>query len=346
MLYVRKLIFALLPLLGVALLTACAAPVGVTDAESTTPAAEVAENSLTANVVAVEDAAARIQDNAVTALQFAPGGDAIYSGHADGAVVQRNAQGEAVALLDGHDAVVTELALGPAGARIASIGQDNSTILQSTNGSNSWESATELTMANSIDFRPDGEALAEAYWEKLLIWPLEDPSAGATQIEGLEPSIRLARYSPDGTTIAVSFANTGLAQPAILFLNAQDGSNLGNVTPTAMVTMLRFSPDGSRFATVTEEGVQVWGINDDAPSISLALTEVRALAFNADGSMLYSAAQPTQALEITQWNLADGEIAGSSTLDVMGNVAAAFAPDLTNVAVGYPDGSVKLSALE
>jgi WD40 repeat protein len=311
-----------------------------------TPATETPPESVSAPEVAVESAQAPTTDSPVQVLAYTPDGAMLVSGHEDGSLLRRDRAGAALAAFDGHEGAIVAMAVSPDGARIATIGADKRTRIQSADGSSVWTIPESLSLANSVDFSPDGETLAEAYWEKLEFWPMADPSAGATKAEGLEPSIRLARYAPDGSALAVALANTGLAQPAILHLDPQDGAVLRSVTPPMPVEALVYAPDASRYATATTAGVQIWTAEGAAPEQTLAVSDIRAMAFGPDGSSFYTAAQPGAALEVTRWSLEDGSALDSRTIDANGRAAVAFAPDLSAVAVGHADGTVTVTALE
>jgi WD40 repeat protein len=229
---------------------------------------------------------------------------------------------------------------------LASIGADKRTIIQSTDGSSVWAIPPGLSQANSIDFSPDGASLAEAYWEKLELWPMDDPSVGATRVEGLEPSIRLARFAPDGTRLTVALANTGLAQPAILHLDPESGEVLDSVTPNAPIEALVYSPGSQVFVTRSEEGLQVWPSKGSSPMLDLPMENVHALGFGPDGSTLFTAVQGEDMLEISSWNVQSGETVDSSELSVEGALTSAFAPDGAAVAVGNGDGTVIVQPLD
>jgi WD40 repeat protein len=311
-----------------------------------TPAPEAPPESAAAPEVQVESARAPTTESPVRVLAYAPDGAMLVSGHGDGMLLRRDTAGAAIAALNGHEGAIVAIAVSPDGARIATIGEDKRTRIQSADGSSVWTVPESLSLANSVDFSPDGETLAEAYWEKLEFWPMADPSTGATRAQGLEPSIRLARYAPDGSALAVALANTGLAQPAILHLDPQDGAVLRSVTPPMPVEALVYAPDGSRYATATAEGVQIWTAEGAAPEHTLDVTDVRAMAFRADGSSFYTAAQPGAELEVTRWSLEDGTALDSRTIDANGYAAVAFAPDLSAIAVGDADGAVTVTAIE
>ncbi len=311
-----------------------------------TPAGETPAESAAPPEVQIESAQAPTTESPVHVLAYAPDGAMLISGHGDGTLLRRDTAGAAIATLNGHEGAIVGIAVSPDGARIATIGEDKRTRIQSADGSSVWTVPESLSLANSIDFSPDGETLAEVYWEKLEFWPMSDPSAGATRAQGLEPSIRLARYAPDGSSLAVALANTGLAQPAILHLDPQDGTVLRSVTPPMPIEALVYAPDGSHYATATTAGVQIWTAEGATPEHTLDITDVRAMAFGPDGSSFFTAAQPGAELEVTRWSLDDGAALDSRTVDAGGSVAVAFAPDLSAVAVGDADGTVTVTPLD
>ncbi len=296
--------------------------------------------------VTIADAPVAETTSQVTALTYAPDGNTIYSGHADGAIIRRTADGAVETRLEGHDGEVVSLAVSPDGTRLASIGTDKLTLIQSTDGSSAWAISEPLSQANTIDFSPDGETLAEAYWEKLDLWPVADPSAGATPVEGLEPSIRLARYAPDGTRLSVALSNTGLAQPELIHLDPANGDTLATVTPDAAIETLLYGPGSQVFAALSDEAISIWPAAGERPIHTISLESVLTLGFSPNGVTLLTAQQGTNALTIGAWNVESGEASGSTELSVIGTVTPAFAPDGTAVAIGHDDGSVTISLLE
>ncbi|MCB9139421.1 MAG: WD40 repeat domain-containing protein [Caldilineaceae bacterium] len=331
--YSRKQAGLLALFLGLALiLAACSTPASESAA---TPEAQIETVEISA-----EDAPAQNTESPVSALAFAPDGTAIISGHRDGSIVRHEIGSDVGVMLSGHSQAVTMLDISPDGTQLASIGRDKQTILQSMDGDSVWAMPESLSEPNTIDFSPDGATLAEAFWEQLEFWPMADPSAGAKIAEGLEPSIRLARYAPDGETLAVALANTGLAQPAILHISADNGSILTTVTPAAPVEALIYSPDGASYVTLMKEEVQVWGAESTTPGLTLKRGGVADAVFGAEGATLSMVTLTTNGLQIVTWDIQNDKEIASREEAIEGVTAAAFSPDGAQIAAGKDDGTV------
>jgi len=279
----------------------------------------------------------------VTAIRYSPDGQMLVTGHDNGAVQVWDPSGAPQQALDAHAGPVRTVAVSPDNRYVVSAGMDKRTFLQASDGSQTDELEKSLAWANTLDFNPNGTQLAVAFWEKLELWPMDNLKAGPTLVKELEPSISMAYWAPDGESIMVAMSNTGLAQPAILRVDPRDNQVVQTVHPTAPAQIAIFSPDGQRMATASEKDVQAWGVDSNATLQTLAVANAVALAFNGDGTVLATAAHDNQnKLVVTFWDVASGEAQRSVETDISGEGVASFAPDVSALAVGLPDGHVEI----
>ncbi len=282
----------------------------------------------------------------VTAIRYSPDSQLLITGHDNGAVQIWDVDGAPQQALDAHNGPVRTVAVSPDNRYVVSAGMDKRTLLHTSDGSQTDELEKSLAWANTVDFSPDGMQLAVAFWEKLELWSMDNLEAGPAQVKELEPSISMAYWAPDGESIMIAMSNTGLAQPAILRVDPRNSQVVQTVHPTAAAQAAIFSPDGQRMATASDEDVQVWNVDSDSALQTLAVTNAAALAFNEDGSVLATAAHDHQnKLIVTFWDVASGGSQRSVETDISGEVMAAFAPDVSALAVGLADGRVKIVGL-
>ncbi len=289
----------------------------------------------------------------VTALAFSPNGRWVVAGHANGAVeivdapsaaAAEESAGTARRTLGAHAGRVAHVAVAGDAGLVASAGQDKQVVVWPVSGGDGAALGEAVNQANSLDFSPLRPDLAVAYWQQVELWDAGDPAAAPRTLQQRVPSTALARYLPDGVTLAVAQANTGRAQSAIFVERLPSGETLQTLSIPAPAQALALSADGARLAAADAAAVHLWTLGQgQAPAWSAPAADVRTLAFSADGSELATVARETG--EVQVWNSADGALLRSASTGERVNFHAALAPDLSMVAIGLADGAVRFMPL-
>lgn len=235
-------------------------------------------------------------ENTIFALAYSSDGERIATGSLDGTIkVWDAARGHLLATLTGHEQRVWGLSFSPDGALLASAGWDNKALIWDVqSGALKWTAQHEGSV-NWALFSPDGQRLATAGSDKAVkLWTVDSGQLVAT----LTHPARLisGAFSPDGTHLATGSSRgetrywrlaTGelvhaTKAPAGLVSSvafSPDGRVLGSATSAGTahlltiesgetrtlnghssgVNRIRFSPDGTRLLTASEDKtIKVW----------------------------------------------------------------------------------------
>ncbi|HYH68837.1 MAG TPA: protein kinase [Urbifossiella sp.] len=209
-----------------------------------------------------------------------------------------------------------------------------------------WKDRTPLTLALS----PDGARLATGTLigkSELAVWNTADGSLART-LDGLEEMPQGATFSPDGTLVA-----TGQKGAVVVWDWKANTSRRLPLAEGALVSAVRFSPDGKRLAAATVSalapagsGVRVWDLeaNRVVAEWSGAGQQVAHLAFSPDGRRLATAViswgAATQQGLLKLWDADSGREVFAAELPSGGVTAVAFSPDGRRLAAATQAGDV------
>jgi WD40 repeat protein len=306
---------------------------------------------------------------AVLSLAFNAKGTFLASGSADETVIAWDlATGKPGPPYRGHGDAVRAVAFRPDSQEIASGGFDGSLVL--------WQAESRLVTPitsneqdlRSVAYSADLARLVFGYGNgNLYVWDLPGtaPSGGPMRLDGHVPAT--LALSPDGT-LAASGDGQGMfvlwdlrerraiGEPLRSPVTAADlfflysllvtGSDSGT-SPTTF-EKLRFSPDGSRLATVSfDNQIVLWDTGSGRPvgaPLAGNAGPVASLAFSPDGRLLASGDLTGQ---VVVWDVATAQQRGAPLAGPTLLVEAlAFAPDGATLATGLADGTILLWDVE
>lgn len=190
---------------------------------------------------------------------------------------------------------IAAIAFSPLNPELLAIGGADQILLWEFMSGDQAVTLARHTLAEALDFSPDGKKLAVATgWEggRVELWDLETKDVEwqkAAHFDGekIEPALCVT-FSPDGTQLASAGGDT-----KIKLWDAQSGAQIGSPLEghSAYVLSLEFSPDGRMLASAGIDGrIIIWNTRtrQAGPPLLGHKGPVKSIAFSPDGQSLIS----------------------------------------------------------
>jgi WD40 repeat protein len=253
-----------------------------------------------------------------------------------------------LAFLYAHTLPVNGVAFSPDGARLASVGQDNTLRLWDVAARHLIDPPIQVGFSPvAIAYNPDGTTLAVGgQGGNLRLFDAGTAQALAQTFSGHTAAVVSLAFSPDGKTLA-----SGSFDKSVRLWDVAGGLALAQpMTHTNDVTSVAFSPDGKTLASSSLDGsVRLWDAASGRPLGEPLLGEpqlslqpaVTSVAFSPNGKLLASGSGDS---DVLLWNLT-GEVPTVSAR-LSGHTAVvksvAFSPDGKQLASASTDGTLRL----
>jgi cytochrome c len=265
----------------------------------------------------------RFHDGAVNAVALLRDGRAASSGEDTRIAIWRPGEAKPVAVLEGHKAPVSSLAVSPDGATLASASWDHTARLWPLSGAATGGEARVLEghkdNVNGVAFTPDGKSLVTAGYDATLrIWPL---TGSAPEVITLPTPLNTVAIAPDGEIVAAG------ADGKVYFLTA-NGKLRGEVeVGTVPIIAVTISADGKIVAAAGIRG-SVAIIDRATRNIERTLVgpglPVWSVAFFPDSRTLLTGGTDRM---IRRWDAIKGEPIGDVLAGAPEDPLAAYAGD-------------------
>ena len=242
-----------------------------------------------------------------------------------------------IAYLGGHTADVTGIAVSPNGKLIASVGADNTLLIQDAATGRIKHAFHGRSQLWSVAFSPDGTEVVAGSDDGAVVLRSVTGRLLATLRADSQPVYAVA-FSPDGNMLA-----SGGADHSVVLWNVRSGQRVRVLQDRrATVNTVAFSPDRATLASGDDDGrVIVWRLDTGqaAQTFRRDGSAVNSVAFAPDGQTLASGNDNSF---VTLWNPSTGR----RLIDLQGQTAAvysvAYSPDGSMVAAAGDDRTVTL----
>ena len=186
----------------------------------------------------------------------------------------------------------------------------------------------------SIAISPDGHTVASANIDNTArLWSL-DSGQLVHALSGHVSYVTAVAFSPDGQTLA----SAGWDTSTVRLWDAASGTELQPLTDNNTATTIAgvaFSPDGSLLASANlATGVELWSLQSHQTTQTIAANSVYGLAITPDGTSVVTAGPRVLLLSLSDGSLVNAWDENAS--------AVAVSPDGNRIAVGEPQGSLKI----
>ena len=190
----------------------------------------------------------------------------------------------------------------------------------------------------SATFSPDGQTLASAGADMMIIlWDVASGQPRAT-LEGHTDWVRSVAFSPDGQTLA----SAGQDNMVMLWNVASGEWQTTLEDHKDRVTSVAFSPDGSTLASASDDTtIRLWDVTTGEQQAMLEghAAAIRQVAFSPDGSTLASASNDRT---VMLWDVVSRRARATLKGHTDEVLSVAFSPDGQMLASASVDGTVIL----
>ncbi|HLY02377.1 MAG TPA: WD40 repeat domain-containing protein [Candidatus Cybelea sp.] len=270
---------------------------------------------------------------------FSPDGTRIVTAYDDHTAQVSDARsGAPVAVLRGHQWIVTAAGFSPDGKRIVTASWDRTARV--------WDAKTGALLMilpghdilTSASFSPDGTRIVTAGLNGMVgIWNAQTGKP-LSAFRGSDGTVYAATFSPDGTRIVTASDDT-----TARVWNARTGAQLlvlrGHESD---VQSARFSPDGKLIVTAAnDKTVRVWSAVTGAQLSVLSGHDglVRSAAFSPDGKLIVSSSADNTA---RLWDARTGVMLAAFAGHEGSVNSAAFSPDGRSIVTASDDKTVRV----
>ena len=189
----------------------------------------------------------------------------------------------------------------------------------------------------SLAYSPDGETIAGAGNNRLIILWNVDTGEQMRTLAGHEHQIDTVAYSPDGARIA-----SGSFDRTVRIWNAKTGEQIHTLTghTSVRVASVRYSPDGKTIASAGNN-ILLWNA-DTGAQIRMLTGETGAIAFSPDSRMLASRGYRT----VLIWDVNAGARVRTLEANPGWTNSVAYSPDGETIAGGSEYGAIQIWSAE